>query len=158
MATLTNHGLAVDVPRGWEAEIYQRAPAIGEAELSLDDAPLRYPPILHLATFALPPTRGDFGGGALGVMAPTDVFLTVLDYGADAASTAMFAHDPPWPLGAEDFDPHSVRVGIADQTGCQRFFRAAGRGFCLYVVLGSHTLRAVTVPRVNAALASLRFA
>jgi len=153
MVDVSGYGLAVRVPAGWEAEIYRRAPDV--AAFGGED-PLHYPPIVHLATIALPPTRGDFGGGALGVMNSRDIFISLFEYERRDTANALFAHDGlPWPLSADDFDPSTLRVALANQTGCQRFFRHQGRAFALYVVLGSHTLRRLIVPAVNDALASI---
>ena len=154
MAELSGYGLAVRVPAGWEAEIYRRGPDV--AAYGGDADALHYPPILHLATIALPPERGDFGGGALGAMTSRDAFISLFEYERRDAANALFAFDgPPWPLSTGDFDPSTLRVAIPGQTGCQRFFRARGRAFALYVVLGSHTLRRLLVPAVNDALAAI---
>lgn len=159
MAQLVAHGMRAVVPTGWEGEIYQRPPAVASSAAlgppGVEPRELRYPPILHLATFPLDRTRGDYGGGALAGMSPSDVFVSVIDFGDGSA--AMFANPVPWPLGADDFDRNGVRVAIGDQSGCQRFFRAAGRGYGLYVVVGSHTLRALTLPLVNEVLATIAF-
>jgi hypothetical protein len=158
MAELSGHGFAVRVPPGWEAEIYRRSAGtdLTTAGFGSDPEGLHYPPIVHLATIALPPGRGDFGGGALGSMTARDVFISLFEYESRDAANALFAHDgPPWPLSADDFDPANLRVALGAQTGCQRFFRHRGRAFALYVVLGSHTLRRLLVPAANDALAAI---
>jgi hypothetical protein len=159
MAEITGHGFAVRVPAGWEGEIYRRLPDTGLTTAAFGttgDEQLHYPPIVHLATIALPPGRGDFGGGALGAMTARDVFISLFEYERRDAANALFAHDgPPWPLSADDFDPSALRVALPGQTGCQRFFRHRGRAFALYVVLGSHTLRRLLVPAANDALAAI---
>ena len=154
MPELSGHGFSVRVPTGWEAEIYRRGPDV--AAFGFDPDALHYPPIVHLATIALPPHRGDFGGGALGAMTARDIFISLFEYGPNDAANAMFAYDgPPWPLSPDDFDPSTLRVALPNQTGCQRFFRHHGRAFALYVVLGSHALRRLLVPAVNDALAAV---
>ena len=171
MAELSGHGFAVRVPAGWEAEIYRRAPDISVANLAADATArnaalgaadsegLHYPPIVHLSTIALPPERGDFGGGALGALTSRDVFISLFEYERRDTANALFAHDgPPWPLSPDDFDPSALRVALPGQTGCQRFFRHRGRAFALYVVLGSHALRRLVVPGVNDALAAIDIA
>ena len=63
MATLNAHGIGVAPPAGWDAQIYTR-----DADPADHDAAGRQrvvPPIAHVANFALPPVRGDFGGGAV---------------------------------------------------------------------------------------------
>ncbi len=158
MAELSGHGFSVRVPTGWEAEIYRRGPDLPVAAFGGESDGLHYPPIVHLATVALPPDRGDFGGGALGPMSPRDIFISLFEYGPTDAANALFAHDgPPWPLSPDDFDPSTLRVMLPNQTGCQRFFRHRGRAFAVYVVLGSHALRRLLVPAVNEALAAIDF-
>lgn len=164
MAELSGHGFAVRVPFGWEAEIYRRAPEVAPLNAAAlyggeNDEALHYPPIVHLATIALPPERGDFGGGALGALTSRDAFISLFEYERRDTANALFAHDgPPWPLSADDFDPSTLRVALPGQTGCQRFFRHRGRAFALYVVLGSHSLRRLIVPAVNDALAAIEIA
>lgn len=156
MATLNAHGMGVTPPAGWDAEIYTRDldPRImtpfGVREV--------VPPIAHIANFGLPPARGDFGGGAVELMESGAVFVALLEHDAAEADTALFrGNGIPWPLKADDFDPTNLQRGIAGQAGLQRFFLANGRPFCLYVVIGSHRLRAVLVREVNAVLAGVTF-
>ena len=156
MATLKAHGLGVTPPAGWDAEIYTRDldPRImtpfGVREV--------VPPIAHVANFGLPPVRGDFGGGAVELMESGAVFIALLEHDATEADTALFrGKDVPWPLSPDDFDPNNLQRGIGGQSGCQRFFLANGRPFCLYVVLGSHRLRNVLVREVNDVLAAVTF-
>ncbi len=156
MATLKAHGIGVEPPPGWDAQIYSRSadPRImtpqGVSEI--------VPPIAHVANFALPPVRGDFGGGAVELMESGAVFIALLEHDASEADTALFVGKGiPWPLNADDFDPNNLQRGIGGQAGCQRFFLVNGRPFCLYVVIGSHRLRYVLVREVNAALAAVTF-
>lgn len=160
MTTLAAHGLAITLPPGWEAEIYRRDGGVLDAAAvsgrASDDPGFTYPTILHLSTFPLPPVRGDFGGGALAAMASTDIFLTLFEYTEGGAGVLFDHQGVPWPLSGDDFSAATLRVPQGNQTGCQRFFSVGGRSFGLYVVLGSHTLRRVLVPTVNAALAGVR--
>jgi hypothetical protein len=147
--------LRAEVPSGWDGEIYRRNDG-GLAPFSLSARRPFYPPVLHLATFPLPAERGDFGGGALEAMAPLDLFISLMEHDAEAASSALFERDGvPWPLRADDFSPDAMRVPRAGQAGRQEFFRIGGRGFALYAVVGSHFLRRILVARVNAALAGI---
>jgi hypothetical protein len=157
MARLQAHGFRVDPPRGWESEIYQRPPEQlpGYATAARQETSM---PIVHLANFPLPAERGDYGGGAVELMGRGGIFIAVLEHDPVDAGTPLFAGKQiPWPLGADDFDRQQMQRTIAGQSGCQRFFVAAGRAFCLYVALGSHTMRTVLVPEANAALATLAF-
>lgn len=154
MTTLDGHGRSVELLRGWEGEIYRRGD--GEAMIDGTGRALAFPVIVHLATFELLPTRGDYGGGNLGRMGSTDIFVSLLEH-TDGSTGAVFSGDGvPWPLDPDDVSPERVRVPQGDQSGCQRFFRIGTRTFTLYVVVGSHTLRRLLVPRCNAALTGVR--
>ncbi|HEY6533825.1 MAG TPA: hypothetical protein VIY72_16070, partial [Acidimicrobiales bacterium] len=116
------------------------------------------PPIVHVANFALPPVRGDYGGGAVELMESGAVFVALLEHDPAEAETALFeGRTIPWPLRADDFSPDNLQRGVGGQSGCQRFFVVNGRPFCLYVVIGSHRMRAVLAQQVNQALATVSF-
>jgi hypothetical protein len=165
---LSAHGFDVEVPRGWDGAVYRRggdaigkiATAVAKDGVALDGRAgraLHYPPILHLATFPLPPDRGDFGGGALDGMRARDLFVCLLEFETGSAGAPLFGADGvPWPLRPDDFSPSAMRVPIDNQAGCQRFFRVGARALTLYAVIGSHSLRRVLVPRINEALSGVR--
>lgn len=162
MATLSAYGLSVDPPAGWDGSIYKREDAgLALQSLSAEQAALHavdHQPIVHLSTRALPVVRGDMGGGVVADLGPQDVFLVLFEYGGPSASAALFTQGTgvPWPLRAEDFDTASLRTQLPGQLGCQRFFSVNGRGFMLYVVLGSAAAGRTLIPAVNAALATVR--
>ncbi len=151
------HGLRVDLPRAWEARLYLRdAPTATEADIAahaLDSGGFRsrlrahpaaygHPgestnPVLHLANFALPPGRGDFGTGAVELMGERHAFVALLEYDRAEAGTALFAARGLPRLRTRDFAPNALQRRIAGQLGCQRFFTINARAFCLYVVIGS---------------------
>jgi len=123
------HGLQLRLPQRWEARLYLRDEPAEEGE-SLN-------PVVHLANFALPPGRGDFGSGAVEVMGPGQAFIALLEYEAAEAGTPLFAaRGVPRPRVA-DFAPNALQRRLPGQLGVQRFFTENGRAFCLYVVLGS---------------------
>jgi hypothetical protein len=165
---LSGHGLSADVPRGWDGAVYRRggdepakhaltANKFGVVPDATAGRALHFPPILHLATFPLPPDRGDFGGGALDQMRARDLFVCVLEFAPGSAGAPLFATGGvPWPLRPDDFSPSAMRVPINNQAGCQRFFTVDTRAFTLYAVIGSHSLRRLLVPRINEALAGVR--
>lgn len=162
MPTITAHGIAVSPPQGWDGQIFRRDndpfpdPRAPEARGAASAAPV--PPIAHVANFALPPERGDFGGGAVELMGSGAVFISLLEHPAEEADTALFkGRTVPWPFSPDDVSPDSLQRGIAGQAGLQRFFVVDGRPFCLYVVVGSYRLRATLVRQVNQVLASVRF-
>jgi hypothetical protein len=155
---LSAHGLSLELPRGFEGRIYLRETPEAEhqVEHQVEDvavgtlsrrrlvhpgrvgwAPEQPHPVVHLANFALPAGRGDFGTGAVEIMSANHVFISVLEFGAAEAGTALFAHEgTPLPSPAE-FSGNALQRRLSGQAGWQRFFTNNGRPFCAYVVLGS---------------------
>jgi hypothetical protein len=143
---LSRYGLHLEVPAGWEARIYRRAPA--------DPGELSYP-VLHLATVPLPAARGDYGGGVIEHLGSEDVFISMLELGAAVADEGLFAHQGIPPLRPSQFGTGRLPHVQADVSAVQHFFSDAGRAFCLYVVVGSHGRRMATVPKAEVALRGL---
>jgi hypothetical protein len=140
-------GLAVTPPTGWEAAIYRRPPDHGAQTY----------PILHAATVALPADRGDYGGGVVELLGPNDVFVSILDFGPEAARSPLFSGLTAVPgLTPDAYRPRQLQRTIRGQAGVQRFFSMAGRGFCLYSVIGSVGNRVVLTARANEILATIR--
>ncbi len=162
MATLQAFGMAASPLRGWDGEIYRRdadAALATSGRMVAASGNETATPILHLANFALPAIRGDYGGGAVELMGRGGIFISLLEHDAAEASSALFtAKGIPWPLSAHDFDPQQMQRTISGQAGCQRFFAHQDRAFCLYVAIGSYAMRAVLVGEVNNALATVSFA
>jgi hypothetical protein len=153
-------GVAVDVPTGWDANVYRRPTE--EHHDSLQNATTQLTAeatthvVLHLATFSLPEGRGDYGGGAVELMGPSDALVVLFEFHPDSTATALFAQEGiPWPVRPQDFDPNQMQRPLPGQGGLQHFFQESGRAFCLYVALGSLANRAVLVPLVNQALATV---
>jgi hypothetical protein len=140
------HGLSVLAPRGWEVRIYRR-PAV---------APETAHAVLHGATFALPADRGDYGDGAVQLMRASDVFVALVEFHPSATGKALFARQGfPASLTAGDLSPSSLQVALPGQAGVQRWFTAAGRAWCLYVVVGSWASRASLVVRAGELIAGI---
>ena len=145
MATVSAHGITARLPNGFEGRIFIRPATVGTTY-----------PVAQFATFPIPDDVGDFGSGAVTLMGPSDVFTTFFEYGPESLGTALFARlGRPDTLTPADFSPTVLRRGIPGQSGTQWFFTESGRPFSFYAVLGSHSLRAVLVPRVNDVLGSL---
>jgi len=158
MVAMAAHDITVDLPPGWDGEIYQR-PGEGFTPSLRPGGAGIVNPVMHLANFALPVPRGDFGGGAVELMGKGAVFISLFEHERAAAGTPLFASEGvPWPLRPDDFDPNRMQRPLPGQSGAQWFFRSAGRAFCLYVVLGSHARRAVLVREANRALATVTLA
>ena len=143
MTRLDAYGIGVDVPDGWEARAFRHAG--GE-------------PTIHLATFALPPSDGEFGTRATARMGADAVFVCLTEYVVDDAELThgIFAHPPPRRLGPELLRPNTLLRPVAGQVGVQRFFSLSGRAFCLYVVVGRDGLQRLA--GVNDVLATLAVA
>lgn len=163
MPTIEAHGMGAAPPKGWDAQIYVRddvaGPPPGAGALAAEDVRREVArPVAHLANFPLPPGRADMGGGAVELMGSGGIFIALVEFDPSEAGVGVFAPDaPPWPLSVDDFGPEFLQRSFGGQSGCQRFFTANGRPFSLYVVLGSHAQRALLVPAVNEALASVSF-
>jgi hypothetical protein len=146
MAKLQAHGIAATLPEGFEGRIFVRPHLAGE---------LSYP-VAHFATFPLPSDVGDFGGGAVTLMGPNDIFAVLFEYGPESVGTALFARQGMQrSLSTGDFRPTLLRRGLGGQSGTQWFFTEVGRPFTFYAVLGSHARGGILVPKVNSLLASL---
>jgi hypothetical protein len=158
MTTLAAHGLAAELPERWEGRLYLRA------DVPDDTAhPMAYGwpeeqanPVLHLANFALPPSRGDFGTGAVEAMGEQHVFVSLFEYNREEAGRPLFAARGFPRLTVRDFAPNQLQRRLPGQLGCQRFFTHAGRAFCLYVVLGSQRHAVSLVQEVHEVIARLR--
>jgi hypothetical protein len=107
---------------------------------------------MHLANFALPTTRGDFGSGAVEIMGARQIFLALLEFGPECLGTALYEpRGVPRPTPAQ-FNPNGLQRRVAGQSGFQRFFTEQNRPMCLYVVLGSHREAATLCAEVTAVL------
>lgn len=143
---LAANGLEVVVRDGWEVEFSELRADPGAAPRSL----------VHLANFALPAERGDYGSGAVETMDAGGIFIVLMEFDPASASTAMFSgRDVPHGLEAADFSPASLQRRLGGQAGAQRFFRAGERAFGLYVVLGAHRHANLLAHEVNLSLAGV---
>ena len=154
MHELQAHGMGVAVPTGWEAELSTvEEDSLIEAAVSFSRTPRV---LLHAANFPLPVERGDYGSGAVEIMDSGSVLIVVMEFDNASASTALFAHEGlPANLVADDFSTQQLQRPQRNQSGAQRFFHVGSRAFCLYVVLGSHLMRAVLVQEADRIIAGL---
>ncbi|WP_375487520.1 hypothetical protein [uncultured Jatrophihabitans sp.] len=157
-ATVAAHGLRVTLPPRWEARLYLRdrdeAAATAVLPLNLHPDAFGHPdesmnPVLHLANFALPPGRGDFGTGAVERMGPAHVFVSLVEYDAEEAGRPLFAaRGLPRPR-VQDFASNALQRRLPGQLGNQHFFTDHDRAFCLYTVLGSRQHAGALVTQVH---------
>ncbi|MGN6608060.1 MAG: hypothetical protein ACTHMS_13740 [Jatrophihabitans sp.] len=173
MSRIEAHGLRADLPARWEARLYLRqtptataadaraAAAHGTARTAAHPAAVGWHgdvpnPVLHLANFALPPGRGDFGTGAVERMGVPHVFVSLFEYDRAEAGRPLFAdRGLPRPR-ARDFGPNQLQRILPGQAGVQRFFTEHDRAFCLYVVLGSQRHVHERLPELHRALDGIR--
>jgi hypothetical protein len=149
IAQLSAQGLAVGLPAGWEGRIQKRAvTAARETTHS----------VVHLANFALPERRDDFGGGVTASMRSPDVFVVLFEYGKESVGTPLFAAQGVPRIDAAMFSSKRMQRPLPGQLGCQRFFTMNGRAFCLYVVAGSRAYLPRIVAEVNTVLAEVEIA
>ena len=123
MRTISAFGISVSVPAGWDARLFRHEG--GE-------------PTLHLASFPLPPTDGEFGTRATGRMRAGEIFMALTEYRAGdgiEAGRGIFAGRAPRALDPEAFSERTLLRPRPGQRGLQRFFSARGRTFCLYAVV-----------------------
>jgi len=145
---LASQGLAVDLPAGWDGRIGRR--------LSPSSTGVARHTVMHLANFALPEERGDFGSGAVDIMGPGGVMVVLFEHDPHSAGTALFRADGiPRRLRAEQFGRNQLQRAIRGQVGAQFFGHERGRAFCLYVVLGSGRLRRPLAALAEQVLATL---
>jgi hypothetical protein len=141
---LAGHGVAVDLPQGWDGRIVRNRQALAEATTHA---------IVHAGNFPLPEGRGDFGTGAVELMRDENALVVLFEYHPDAATTPMFRNTGmPRNLSPDWFTRNQLQRTLPGQAGFQTFFNQRGRAFCLYVVLGSYANRARTVTLVNQVL------
>ena len=132
-------GLSVSPPPGWEVSIYRRSPSPGEQTFA----------VLHAATVPLLAGRGDYGGGLVETLGPSDVFVSLLDFGPGAAGSALFEAEGLPGLTPDMFRPKQLQRVLRGQAGVQRFFTERRRAFCLYAVVGAYANRLALCSRAN---------
>lgn len=141
------YGLALGVQADWTSHVYRRAADVaGEVTH----------PVLHACTRPLPADRGDFGVGVVELLGPDDVFVALVEYGAELAGRGLFARQGLPRLAPSQFGPDRLQRVVPGRSAAQHFCTEGGRAFCVFVVLGSHARRMALVPRAARLLAGLR--
>ncbi len=140
-------GVRLRVPPGWEGRMRKSA---------VDEGGSAHP-VTHAATVPLLPTRGDYGSGVVEQLGPTDLFVSLVEFGPEAAGTALFAEVNEFPRSIDPrrLQPNQLQRLIPGQAGAQTFFTYRGRPFCLYVVVGSVARRADLAARATEVLDAL---
>ena len=144
---LAKQGISVDLPPGWE----------GRAFLPSAPPPALNFPVLHAASVAMPPDDSSYAGRLASAMGSSGTLLSLVEFDPALAGDALFREGRlPLSLALADMSPASLQVRRPGHAGTQRFFAAAGRAFCLYVIVGTGTDAAGRIRALNAVLASLR--
>jgi hypothetical protein len=146
MTQIAAQGMTMTLPLGWEARIARRA---------VTRAHERAFSVMHCASFPLPEQRDDFGGNFIETMRSADVFVTLFEYGPESVYQPLFASTGVPRVDAQMFSSTRLQRRRPGQLGCQLFFNAGGRAFCLYVVAGSRAALPAIVSQVNHALDAL---
>lgn len=143
---LAAHGLQVGLPHGWSGRVFSRHG--GSATL-------------HAGNFTLVLGDGEFGDRSTAAMLSGSSFLALTEYlpgaGLKPATGLFAARRLPIPLDPAVFAATGLAHPRPGQVGMQHFFTAAGRPFCLYVVLAGERLsRRRQLAVVDLVLRSLR--
>ncbi len=134
---LAGHGIEIELPPGWEGEVYSRGPGSGRTLAAGETSRS----VAHFANFALPARRGDYGSGAVELMREGDMLMILFEFEPASTRRALFRHKGPPEIRSEDFDANRLQRTLPGQAGVQYFFQTAGRAFCLYLVLGAESTR-----------------
>lgn len=123
MSNLAAYGISVELPAAWEGYAFQHEG--GE-------------PTIHIASFRLPRSDGEFGSRATAAMPNDGLFMALTEYRVveTQLDAGIFAGPPPRLLRPEQLSPHTLLRPLAGQRGVQRFFSSSSRAFCLYAVAG----------------------
>ena len=166
-----NYGLRVDAPHGWQVSVTRRPgaePAPATPASARSAAAPEHPQalqsaqadvtraVLHACTRPMPAERGDFGSNVVDLLGPDDVFVALVDYGAEVADHGLFENQGMPRLAPSQFGPNRLQRPLPGMSASQHFFSSGGRAFCLFTVVGSHARRMASVPRAAALVATIR--
>jgi hypothetical protein len=138
---LEAHGIALDLPQGWDGRIWSRAGG---------------GPVVHAANIPLPPDDGDFATLATQSLPADGVVVVLVDLGTADAGTPLYDHPAPDRIDASELHPQTLLRRRPGQRGLQRFFTSSGRAMCLYVVVGSAAHAGDLAAAVSTVLPTLR--
>lgn len=159
---LSAYGITTQLLPGFEGRITKRTqpagnavgPSGNRARGTSGEVPN---PVVHLANFALPENRGDYGSGAVDLMGAGHLFLCLFEYGPASVGQPLFARQGiPTNLAARQFSANGLQRAVPGQAGTQSWFTESGRPFCLYVVLGRRQDAPSLAPVANRALIATR--
>jgi hypothetical protein len=147
VSRLEGHGIAIRLPPAWEGRIF--LPDLPPPAVNL--------PVVHATDRPLAIPRSSFGPELAARAGAEGTLLALVEYEAALADRGLYAGGPPTPPIARDaLHPGALQVPNPGQEGRQWFFSAAGRAFCLYLVVGIGRGLDARLRRVNELLASMR--
>jgi len=121
---LEAHGIRVELPRKWSGRLFSPAPGLAT---------------LHAGDFPLALSDGQFGDRSTSSMPAQATFIALTEYrpgaGLEPGGGLFSPKRIPLPLDPASFAPDRLAHPRPGQAGTQHFFTAAGRPFCLYVVV-----------------------
>jgi hypothetical protein len=146
VTVLEAHGLRIELPRGWSGRVFKH-PGGGAT--------------MHAGDFQLPLDDGEFGDRSTALMPSGASFLVLTEYqpgaGLEPGEGLFASRRVPTTLDPTAFSPRGLAHPRPGQAGVQHFFTAAGRPFCLYVVLsGPRSERRRQLSALGRMLRSLR--
>lgn len=156
MSTLTDAGITVSLPRGWDGQIRAAGAPLPRVAAATAAPASGVGSVLHAASFALPAERGDYGSGAVEAMGGSDVLVCLLEHPPEDVGTRLFRHQGLPRLRDDAFSPQTMQRAMPGMAGTQHFFHENGRAFCLYVVVGSYRTRGPLVRAADGVVRSIR--
>ena len=159
-----NYGLRADAPQGWQVSVTRRpgaepssppAPGVRGTAPGVQQGDVTRA-VLHSCTRPMPADRGDFGSNVVDLLGPDDIFVALVDYGAEVADQGLFENQGMPRLAPSQFGPNRLQRPLPGMSASQHFFSSGGRAFCLFTVVGSHARRMASVPRAAAMVATIR--
>lgn len=146
MGVISAYGIQVELPQGWEGRIWKWP----------DDPDGETQPTLHVATYPLPASDGDYGGRAVEQMPPGQLFATLTEFSPTSAGQGLFAPEGfRLPIDWRGFSQEAIHQTAPPGTaGRQLFFHLSGRAFSLLVV-GRPPFADALVQQLNQVLESV---
>lgn len=135
---LSQYGISVDLPSGWEGRIFMPPPP--------DDGG-RVSPRLHAGNFSIWANRSDFAQGLVQDMDQDGALIAVVEYGPDLVNTLRFSPGVLLPVFLSDLSygtfPGTHPPHVAAH---QQFVTVSNRALCLYVAM---SMEGETIARLS---------
>ena len=154
------HGIAVELPPGWNGLIYRRRDEDEDGAGAAERQVIRGGATLRASTVPVDFDDADFGSGIAARLGADDSMVVLFEYTVDdklAPGTGLFEErGVPWPLQADQFHRRALQRNLRGHVGVQRFFTVHDRPFCVYAVVGSARRLGHQLGAINRLLTSVR--